>query len=155
PTNFPPQGGLEDLVVGEARRPRDPRLVDAEQRRDLAAIARVREITPSEEVRGVAEEARAHRVALSGDGVRSGPRAPDISGHEREGDDRLRGAHALVALVHAHRPPEAHALAVANQLGELEDARRGKAGLLAAALERILLNVRSEFLEAAGVRLDV
>src|SRR5690606_6878477 len=69
PADLSSERRFEDLVVSEARDPRNTRLVDAQQRGHLAAIVRAREVAPTEQVRGVAEQARAHRVALAGDGV--------------------------------------------------------------------------------------
>ena len=98
--------------------------VDAQDAGDLRAMLGVREVVAAEQVRRVAEQPRAHRVALAGDRVRAGARPADVAGHQRQVDDRLRGADALVALVDAHRPPERDALAVVNQLGESLDLLR-------------------------------
>ena len=82
------------------------------------------EIVSAQQVRGVAEQSRAHRVALAGDGVGAGARSTDVAGHQRQIDDRLGRAHPLVTLVDSHRPPERDAGAVVNRPRELLDRLR-------------------------------
>ena len=61
----------------------------------LLAVLGVGEIVAAEQVGGVAEQARAHGVALAGDRVGAGAGAADVAGHQGEVDDGLRGAHRL------------------------------------------------------------
>ncbi len=74
--------------------------------RHLGAIGGGFEISSAEEARGVAEEAGAHRIALAGDRVGAGAGPADVAGDQCDIDDGLGGAHRLVPLVDAHRPPE-------------------------------------------------
>ena len=99
---------FHDLVVGPTRLAGNARRVDAQDAGHLGAVLRVGEIVAAEQVGGVAEQPRAHGVALAGDGVGAGARPADVARHQGQVDDRLRRAHALVPLVHAHRPPERH-----------------------------------------------
>ena len=88
---------------------------------DQAALARgFIEKAAAEEAGGVAEEAGAHRVALARDGIRPGARSADVARHQRQVDDGLRGADALITLVHAHRPPERNSLAFVNRAGAID-----------------------------------
>ena len=116
PLDLPIRDALHDLIVGEAVLRGHAGLVEVENSRHLAAMLRVQEVMSAEQIRRVAEQPRAHRVALAGDGVRAGAGPPDVAGHQREIDDGLRGARSFVALVHAHRPPEGDALALVNRL---------------------------------------
>ena len=77
-------------------------------------MLRVSKTTPAEQGGGIAEQARAHCVALAGDAIRSGARSADVRGHQREIDHSLRGARGFVSLVHAHRPPKRNGPAAGN-----------------------------------------
>ena len=118
PLILPLADALDDLVVGPAGFRRDAVLGDAEDAGDLGAVVGVGEVVAAEQVGGVGEEPRPHRVALAGDRVRPGPGPADVAGQQREVDDRLRGADPLVALVHPHRPPERDPLLLVDQCGE-------------------------------------
>src|ERR1700734_4202049 len=48
----------------------------------------------------------AHCVTLACNRISARPDPPDITGHQREIDDRLSRARCRVTLVHTHRPPE-------------------------------------------------
>ncbi len=109
---------LEDLVVGQAALAGDAPLVDGQDLGHRPAVFGVGEVAPPEQAGRVAEEARAHGVALPGDRVGAGARAADVAGHQGEVDDRLGGAGGLVALVHPHGPPERDPLARVDQLGQ-------------------------------------
>ena len=139
PLILPAQDAFDDLVVGPAVLGREcaPRRCPA-CRRPCARCVGVGEVVAAEQVGRVAEQPRAHRVALAGDRVGAGAGAADVAGHQREVDDRLRGAHALVALVDAHRPPERHALAVVDRRGEALDRSARQAGRRDHALGREL-----------------
>src|SRR5438045_5186795 len=71
-------------------------------------MIRVKEIMSAQKVRGVAEKARAHRVALAGDRVCACSGATDLAGHEGQIDEGLGGAGGFMALVDSHRPPKRH-----------------------------------------------
>jgi len=59
------------------------------------------EIVSTQQVRGVAEQPRAHRVALAGDGVGSRAVLANVARHEGEIDDALGRPDPLMALVDA------------------------------------------------------
>ena len=106
------QDPLDDLVVGQAVLGGDPSRRGCRAcRRPCRGASALREVVAAEQAGGVAEEPRAHGVALAGDRVGAGAGPPDVAGHQRQVDDRLRQAHRLVALVDAHGPPERDALA--------------------------------------------
>src|SRR6185369_4654449 len=88
------------------------------------------EIASAEKVRGIAEEPRAHRVALTGDRIGPGPRPADVAGHERQIDQALRGPHAFVTLVDTHRPPDGDAFPLADPAGQLVEPFAGNAARL-------------------------
>ena len=58
----------------------------------------------------LAEQPRAHRVALSGDRVRARARPPHVAGDQGQVDQALGSPRPFVALVDAHRPPERYRL---------------------------------------------
>src|SRR4029077_10628552 len=80
--------------------------VDAENPRDLCPIFCIQKIMAAKHICRIRKKPGAHRVTLAGDRVGSRPGPPDIAGHQREIDDRLRRARGLVALIHTHCPPE-------------------------------------------------
>ena len=109
---------VDDLIVGEAGTVRNALDGNAGGSGDFVAVRRIAEVVPAEEIRRVREQARTHRVALAGDGVRTGAGSADVSGHQREIDDGLGGASGFVALIHAHGPPEGDGFAFTDGLGE-------------------------------------
>ena len=129
PFDFASQNSLEDFVVSPARFARDEVLINAEDACDFLSVLIVSEIVAAQQICRVAEKPRAHRVALPGDRVRTGPWPPNVAGHQREIDDRLSCPDSLVALVDSHRPPERNAFALVNQPRETLDLCRGEAGL--------------------------
>ena len=135
--DFAAQDPLEDLIVGEARLARNAFHRNPENLRHFVAMLGVLEIAPAEQVRRVAEQPRAHRVALSRDRVRARARAADVSREQGEIDQRLSDANAFVALVDAHGPPDAHALSVADELRESRDGVGREPGRFGRRLERV------------------
>ena len=93
PLIFPSCDAFDDLVVGQLRLVAECGSRRCRGcRRPSARCVGVREIVAAEQVRGVAEQPRTHRVALAGDGVRAGAGPADVAGHQREIDDGLRRA---------------------------------------------------------------
>src|SRR5262245_97823 len=93
--------------------------------------------TPSAEQRSrIRKKTRTHRIALAGDRVRAGSGPADVAGEQREIDERLRDARGLVALVHAHRPPERNGAAARDRRCERADVFRGEPGFLGATFWR-------------------
>ena len=93
---------------------RNPRFGNPQNGSDLFPMLGVEKIVTAEKISRVGEQARAHRVALAGDGIRAGAGPADVAGHQREIDDCLGGAGGFMALVYAHRPPERDAFAAMN-----------------------------------------
>ncbi len=156
PLILPGEDAFDDLVVGPTvlgrgcGRRRCPGC-----RRPSARCVGVREVVAAEQVRRVAEQPRAHRVALAGDRVGPGARPADVAGHQGQVDDRLRRAHALVALVDAHRPPERDALALVDRAGPRRAASPRRCPVASATRSRREVgDVLAELLEAARVRGD-
>ena len=91
PLILPAQDALDDLVVGPAVLASGcaPRRCPG-RRRPSSRCSGVGEVVAAEQVGRVAEQPRAHRVALAGDRVRAGARPADVAGQQREVDDRLR-----------------------------------------------------------------
>src|SRR5690606_20357486 len=120
--------GVDDLVVGKGAFRGDVGGGDAEDVGDLGAVRWVGEIASAEERGGVGVEARAHGVALAGDGVGPGAGAAEVAGNEREVDEGLRGAGGFVDLVDAHGPLEEDGFASRDDLGEVAYGLGGYAG---------------------------
>ena len=137
--NFAAQNAFQNAMVRPACFVRDRCLVDVEHVGHFAAIDRIREVVPAEQIRRVAEQPRAHRVALAGDRVGAGAGPADVAGHQRQVDDRLGGAHGLMALVDAHRPPERNSFALVNRAGKLLDRLGRQPRFFGNAIEREVL----------------
>ena len=100
----------------------------------LLAMLGIGEVVPAEQVGRVAEQPRAHRVALAGDRVRAGAGPADVAGHQRQVDDRLRGADPLwlwlTPIVHQNETRLPSWIVSAKSLDLLD----GQAGLRGDAL---------------------
>src|SRR5215467_6012021 len=107
-----------NLVISPAVLGRNLPYAYSQETRDLLAIGRFQELMTTQQVGRIGKQAGTHRVALAGNRVCPGTRAPDISSHEREVDNRLRCAGSFVALIDAHGPPERNAFAGVNGLRE-------------------------------------
>ena len=119
---------VENLVVGQAVPRGNVFHGHTQQPGNFLAMLGLGEIVAADQVGRVAEEARAHRIALAGDGIRSRAGPPNVPGHQRQIDDGLRRAGGLVPLIHPHRPPERNAFALMDGLGEPVELFEGKAG---------------------------
>jgi hypothetical protein len=97
---------FDDLVVSQTILIGNSVYVDAENPRDLCPIFCIQKIMAAKHICRIRKKPGAHRVTLAGDRVGARPGPPDIAGHQREIDDRLRRARGLVALIHTHCPPE-------------------------------------------------
>ena len=110
----------------------------------------VGKVATAQQVRGVAEQPRAHRIALAGDRVGAGSRPADIAGEQCEIDDALGDARAFVTLVDSHRPPERDALRFADRAGDSAEDISSDTGLCGHALERKRFDKRCEVREAGS-----
>jgi hypothetical protein len=119
---------VNDLVVRPGILRRDDVERDVQQPGNLRAMLGFHEIAAPDQTRHVRVEPRAHRVALAGDAVRARAGFADVAGHQGEIDDRLRGTRALVALIHAHRPPERNRLAAMDAFRAAIDFADGQTG---------------------------
>lgn len=72
---------IHDLVIGPARVGRNDCFRYLQQAGDLFAMFRIREIVVSDQTARIAEESRAHRIALAGDTVSPRARSTDVSSH--------------------------------------------------------------------------
>ena len=109
--DFASVNGINDLIVSVAGLVLNLMIFDAEVLADFFAVRGVGEVVSAEKVSGVREEAGAHRIALTGDGVRSGAGFANVTSHQLEIDDCLCCSHSFVALIDAHGPPPRDALA--------------------------------------------
>ncbi len=146
---------LDDLVVCPARPAGDPVFRDLEHAGDLGAMVGVGEVVSAEEVGGVREQPRAHRVALAGNRVGSGAGSAHIAGHQCQVDDCLGGFHPLMALVDAHRPPEGDAGSFVDPRGRVANHASGESGLASHPLYVVRADEGGEVAEATCVRLDI
>ena len=80
--DFATVDGFDDLVVGVAGLVLDLVVFDAELGADLGAVGGVGKIVSAEKVSGVRKEARAHGIALAGDGIGSGAGFADVASHQ-------------------------------------------------------------------------
>src|SRR5687768_14157595 len=103
--DFAGANALENFVVGPTVARGDAFDGNVESARDFFAMVGAREIVAADEVGVVAEKARAHRVALAGDGVGASSRAANVSGHQCEVNQGLGETGAFVTLIDAHGPP--------------------------------------------------
>ncbi len=77
-----------------------------------------------------------------------------MAGHQTEVDDRLGGAHSLVALIDPHGPPDADGFFLVDQFGQVCDLRGRQPREPLGGFGRELGHVVFELLVAAGVVSD-
>ena len=87
--------------------------VDVPERGQFLAVRRRLELAIAGQAGSEAGLARAHGVALAGDGEGRRARAADVAGEQREVVDGVHGLGALRAVVHAHRPADEAGLGAA------------------------------------------
>ena len=85
---------------------RDVADVDVPEGGEGFAVVGIVELAIAGKGRGEAGLARAHGVALAGDGERRGAGAADVAGDQREVVDRGDGRRALRRVVDAHGPAD-------------------------------------------------
>ena len=86
------------------------------------------ELAIARQARGEAGLARAHGVALAGDGEGRGTGAADVAGEQREVIDGVDGDGALRGVIDAHRPADEGGLCAAVEERGLDDLCLGEAG---------------------------
>ena len=145
---------LHDLVVSQRIPGGNFFRRDVEQARNVRAMSGVEKVASAEQARRVGEQPRAHRIALAGDAVRARAGAAEVSGHQGEIDDGLRGARGFVALIDAHGPPETHGLARADGFGEAEKLSDGETRFRGDLVRRELRDELGELGEARRVAFD-
>ena len=83
PLDLSAEDAFDDLVIGQTILGGDDGRVDAQDAGDLFAMPGIFKVVSAEQIRRVAEQPRAHRVALASDAVGSGAGATDVAGHQR------------------------------------------------------------------------
>lgn len=94
----------------------------------LGSMVRVRKVAAAEQTGSVAEQPRPHGVALAGDGVGARADLADVAGQKGQIDYCLGGAYGLMALVHAHGPPEGDPLPLVYGVRQILDPAGWQAG---------------------------
>ncbi len=149
--NPSPQNSFHNLIVWQRVLGRYQSRVDAQNVGDFFAMFGVGKIVASQQIGRIAEQPRAHCVALTGNAIRPGARPSDIAGHQCEIDDRLSGADSLMTLVDPHRPPEGATFAEMNRLSHTVQLFRRESRLRRNPLICELLNVLGVFREFVRV----
>ena len=120
-------GGFDDVGIGEAACGRDAIDGDVPDAGEVFAILRIVEFAIAGERRGEAGLARAHGVALAGDGEGRGAGASDVAGDEGEVVDGGDGDGALRGVVDAHGPADEGGFCSAVEHELLDDWSFGEA----------------------------
>ena len=119
------------------------------------AIGLAFELAIAGQTGGEARFARAHRVALAGNGERRRPGPADLPGDERQVVDGVDRLGALRTVVDAHRPADDRGARPAVEPGGLVELLGGQPGNPRHVRGRIAANRFAQRVEAGGVRGDV
>ena len=97
---------FDDVGIGETARWREPDSIDVPEGGEFRAVVGVFELAVAGQAGSEAGFARAHRVALAGDGEGRGAGAADVAGEQGQIADGVHGLGALGAVIHAHGPAD-------------------------------------------------